>query len=783
MNKRLFLSIGLAAGLALLISVALNDRPVRADPPCTRYVLGIDGSDVGRNCADETHPCHTVQHAINQAVNGDVICVARHTLAGPLVYPERLVITKSITLDGAWDAMCVDPSDLTCVFTPTIPCNPANVTLDAQGLGRVISITNASPTINCFTITGGDAAGMGGDPGGTIEDDAGGGIYGRDASPIIVNNIITGNFGCDVCPVSYGRGGGVYLLNAPATAVISDNLIANNVADNSTWGQGGGIMLRDSAAQVLSNTIQYNRAGLSAGYGGGITIKDGQPTIARNHVLRNTAGQSVQGLGGGIFVWSSTPTTIEQNLIEYNWAIHGDGDPILISRGGGICVTGDPTVSALIRDNTIRFNVASPYTPTGYGGGMYLSNLVSPSLVSGNTVDNNVAGFDWNGNGGGIYVDQSEATIADNDIFDNSATWSGNRGEGGGVYVNGGAVLLSSNVITGNHGAYFTGFPAFAAGYGGGVYINRSLTTTLTSNQIRGNLASRDGGGIYVNQGSPIVSHNGITANQVISGYGGGLYLDNASAQIIGNQIVSNTAPTQGYGGGGVYATGDSSLIQRNSILSNSANYAGGGVYIYSNSSTTVDGNTIAGNMADLYGGGVASRQPNSARVVNNIIARNGANQSGGGVYLYRTETEIIFNTIVDNDAGSDATGIYIGPAASYTPTIVNNIVVSHAVGISNTATGMTPIVDYNDMWGNTTADYAGVAAGAHDIAVDPLFLDPAGSNYHLQAGSPCIDAGTTIVGVNRDIDGDPRPIGILPDIGADEWGRRVLLPLVLRSY
>jgi len=95
-------------------------------------------------------------------------------------------------------------------------------------------------------------------------------------------------------------------------------------------------MLRDSDAQVLSNTIEYNRAGHSAGYGGGITVKDGTPTIADNDILHNVGGQSVQGLGGGIFVWSTTPATIERNLIEYNQALNGPGDAGLISRGGGI---------------------------------------------------------------------------------------------------------------------------------------------------------------------------------------------------------------------------------------------------------------------------------------------------------------------------------------------------------------------------------------------------------------------------------------------------------------
>ena len=152
---------------------------------------------------------------------------------------------------------------------------------------------------------------------------------------------------------------------------IGNNLIANNVADNSTWGQGGGIMLRDSDAKVEGNEIRYNRAGLSAGYGGGITVVGGEPTIRANEIDHNVAGQSVQGLGGGIFVWSSTTARIEGNIIYDNQAISGPGDPGMASRGGGIYYSGDPTVQAVIWDNDIGQNVASPVSHKGYGGGLY----------------------------------------------------------------------------------------------------------------------------------------------------------------------------------------------------------------------------------------------------------------------------------------------------------------------------------------------------------------------------------------------------------------------------
>jgi hypothetical protein len=168
--------------------------------------------------------------------------------------------------------------------------------------------------------------------------------------------------------------------------------------------------------------------------------------------------------------------------------------------------------------------------------------------------------------------------------------------------------------------------------------------------------------------------------------------------------------------------------------------------------------------------------------LTNNVIVGNNVTTAGSGLYVEASDPHLLHTTIARN-TGGDGSGVYItddGEGNYSTVVMINNVIVSHSVGITVTAGNTTTL--NATLWHANTADWGGAGTINHtnDRSGDPAF-DTDG--YHLTSSSAAIDAGVDAE-VTTDIDGDTRPWGDGYDIGADEFRKwYIYLPGVLRRW
>lgn len=439
--------------------------------------------------------------------------------------------------------------------------------------------------------------------------------------------------------------------------------------------------------------------------------------------------------GGGIRGYG-TRATIERNVITTNTAG---------SFGGGLS-----RCNGTVQFNTITSNTASS------GGGLYrCSGTVSNNLISGNEA----------GSGGGIYV--STGTIQNNTITANIAS-----GEGGGLADCDGPI--SGNTISLNDSSIL----------GGGLYDSDGL---IQGNQITTNTAPF-GAGLHRCDGT--IRSNLIAGNH--AGDGAGLNACHATIEL--NTIFNNRADTEG--GGLIECSG---TLSSNVITSNSANH-GAGVSWWR--SGLVERNTITRNRAKNLGGGLRRC---SGTIANNTITSNSAEYGGGLDWCTATYIGniIIGNTATEAGGGMDhCTGVRqnniiafnhaesLGGGAWNCQTLVNCTVYGNTADIGGglCGTAATNCI----VWANTArtgpqvynagGTYSCIegwtGSGTGNITANPRLANPARWDFHLLAGSPCIDAGCAVAGLTTDFEGDRRPQngvaqprgdGSDMDIGADE--------------
>ncbi|NLE38674.1 MAG: choice-of-anchor C family protein, partial [Pirellulaceae bacterium] len=358
-------------------------------------------------------------------------------------------------------------------------------------------------------------------------------------------------------------GGAVRVFHAYA-AVFQDCSFTGNVSGV----DGGGIYIRNGrSCEITGSTFDQNRAEAS---GGAVYLYDGSLIVEGSLFLSNSA----RDYGGAI--WSARTSTLARCTFELNstdvydgGALGASGKTMVVdsvfrsntaARNGGAIVnnTGGLWIgSTMFEDNTassgdggaIRQGQGTIVNSTfqgncagGRGGAILMADDKYESEILGCLLQNNQAGTDGSGTGGGIWTNQRRVAITGTTIRDNATD-----DDGGGIYVSEGLLALTNSLVARN---------IATNGRAGGIWVANTAELAVANSTISGNLSKNAGGGIYFNSNTnrAALVNATITANRAdrlgtANQLGGGIYTTN------GNVLLQNTIVAGNFRGTGATAS------------------------------------------------------------------------------------------------------------------------------------------------------------------------------------------------------------------------------------
>lgn len=582
--------------------------------------VGPAGANVSGCGATSAAPCLTIQFAATRAATGDTVrvlpgsyneCVGfTSPVSGVAIVADAFETLNDRTVTvidgtGVCDGTGPVPRLLPAI---TLGNNSSLRGFTVRGGGNAGVRGLGSVVITRNVITGNSAPNFGG------------GVYAY-STPVYTSTSTLRVEYNDIIANTAGFGGGgmfVAAYNYPPRQLRPVSVKGNVVRNNTTTdlsAVGAGIVARTTGApngvmsiSVTQNLVEGNsNLGSSASFvclGGGIHADAsffGTATIdvSGNTIRSNRSG----GLGGGISVQTNdspggTATiTLTGNTIENNESVLVEEGNSIDGVGGGIFVNtvGSGTESIQVTSNTIRSN--SSFLS---GGGV--SAWAVPTAIGSQriTVASNEIRSNTGGNGGGVEAflvgyalgtaGNSQVTVSDNDIVQNRATNDG--GVGGGVFGNqesdmgaspGLRLRIHENRITGNT-ADVAGGGAYLWSLADGDFGGDGATVTTTSridfdhNLVMGNVATTPP---PIPDGEfPIAEASGVLT--LIQAKGPGT----ATVAFDANTIARNTADV---GGGGIQfetftefdtnsvVEGQAVLLVTNSIITDNVGQGFGG--------------------------------------------------------------------------------------------------------------------------------------------------------------------------------------------------------------
>jgi hypothetical protein len=412
------------------------------------------------------------------------------------------------------------------------------------------------------------------------------------------------------------------------------------------------------------------------------------------------------------------------------------------SRGGGLLA-----VSATFE---VTRCILADNTAAAEGGGLHVDAASSVTLSD--------CTFRSNGavDGAGLHV-AGAITVTDATFEDNAAT-----GMGGGF-----SCVASCDVLR----ASFTGNRAAS---GGGMYSQcaHAATITVADSSFEGNVADH-GAGLsgLCHEGALDLAGSRFRANLAGEGTGGGAYLSGPHATVRGCHFEENQANS----GGGLRLDGLAPTVMGCTFEGNDARM-GGGLSSIGPSVKEVTDSLFIGNTAER---GAGAWVMDSIDLIRCRFVQNVSSDRGGGVFLIDSVTSNLESCLLADNTAVDGGGLYLERSfvSLVNSTIANNVASGSGGGLFLDGGESSPYHAELDgvslvIWSNTAPTGAGVALlgttsvdltdslvqggypGVGNLDVDPGFVDAVHGDYHLSAGSPCIDTGDDGACPVLDLDG-----------------------------
>ncbi len=287
--------------------------------------------------------------------------------------------------------------------------------------------------------------------------------------------------------------------------------------------------------------------------------------------------------------------------------------------------------------------------------------------------------------------------------------------------------------------------------------------TILVTNGIYqyGSYSASGNNRVYVPNNVTVQSVNGPTVTTIMGDQVPGtmngssavrcVYLNSGSA-LSGFTLTNGATQTSGTPfGGGVYCPSTTNCLVTNCVIIGNAAYnVGGGTYYGTFVNCVLSGNTVTPSSSSANGGGAAH-----GVLINCLLTRNVAGYEGGAA-----EGCTLINCTVVSNISSAYSSVTANRSVTGRP--FNNSIIYYNFNTYTNADIGGPNAFSNCCVSFPTSGLTGV----NNFTNPPLFANLAGGDFHLNAASPCINAGNnSFIANSTDLDGNPRIVGGTVDL------------------